>query len=197
MLTFDLGKLRLELSFGFFAIIAFASLTGSEGAGASLVSLLCCVLHECGHLAAMAAFHVRPEAICFYGGGIKLKTGALRISAPKEACVLAAGCAVNAVLFAVCLLIGCAKTSFAAANILLCGFNLMPFEGLDGDRLARLLTDGEPRWYNVLVLARTAAVGLMLAVTVRLAVSGSIGFTAAAAMIYVTAGGLIDRICAK
>lgn len=182
MLSFNLRGIRLELSFSFFAVIAFAACCDAKGV---CISLICCALHESGHLAAMLHFGKTPEALCFYGGGIKIKSAFTSLSVAQEALILSAGCAVNALLAAVCFSAGQGNGSFAAANVMLCLFNLLPFEKLDGGRLASLITDKCPSLYKLFQALRITACAALCAVAVKSVSTGAASITLIAALVYI------------
>ncbi len=182
MLSFNLHGIKLELSFSFFAVIAFAACCDAKGV---CVSLVCRALHESGHLAAMLHFGKTPEALCFYGGGIKIKSAFTGLNVTQEALVLSAGCSVNAFLAAACFAAGRGDSSFAAANVMLCLFNLLPFEKLDGGRLASLITDKCPSLYKLFQALRITAGAVLCAVAVRSISSGAASITLIAALVYI------------
>ena len=68
------GRLKVKFDFSFFAVVAFMIFVDTSGA--AVLSLIACILHEGGHLLAMAVCGAYPERITFYGGGIALtRTG--------------------------------------------------------------------------------------------------------------------------
>ena len=64
------GRLKVKFDFSFFAVVAFMIFIDTSGA--AVLSLIACILHEGGHLLAMAVCGANPERITFYGGGIAL-----------------------------------------------------------------------------------------------------------------------------
>lgn len=64
------GRLKVKFDFSFFAVVAFMIFVDTSGA--AVLSLIACILHEGGHLLAMAVCGANPERITFYGGGIAL-----------------------------------------------------------------------------------------------------------------------------
>ena len=61
------GRLKVKFDFSFFAVAAFMIFIDTSRA--AVLSLIACILHEGGHLLAMAVCGVNPERITFYGGG--------------------------------------------------------------------------------------------------------------------------------
>ena len=176
MFRVDLGRVRLGVSFSFPAVIALVLLTGGADVNELLTALLCCVLHECGHLFFMLIFRRRPEAVTLYGGGIKITPPRGRIgSLGRDIAVLAGGCLVNFLLAAAGSLLG-AGGVFTAANLMLALFNLMPFEYFDGGRILALVLDGKDlRYFRAAVILLTACI--IAALTLRGNVSPSLVLT--------------------
>lgn len=189
MLKLTLRGVDISLSFSFFAIIALAA---ACDAGAVMISLLCCMMHEAGHLLAMLRFGAKPKGICFYGGGIKITASPLQMSTAREAAVLLAGCAVNACAFAVCFAAGRGMSEFAAANLLLCAFNLLPFRRLDGGKLSELMTGSSRARYEAFNAVRVVALAVVLFLLIDAFASGAVSFTLAAAAVYIVLSEALD-----
>lgn len=189
MLSFSLKGVNVCLSFSFFAIIALAAACDAR---AVVISLMCCMMHEAGHLLAMLRFGKLPQKICFYGGGIKITAAPLQLGSAKEAAVLIAGCAVNACAFAVCFMAGNGMSEFAAANLLLCVFNLLPFHKLDGGRLSELMTGVSRAKYDMFSFIRITALAVMIFLLVDAFASGAVSFTLAAAAVYIVLSEAIE-----
>ena len=58
------GRLKVKFDFSFFAVVAFMIFVDTSGA--AVLSLIACILHEGGHLLAMAVCGAYPERITFY-----------------------------------------------------------------------------------------------------------------------------------
>lgn len=140
MLTFKTGGVRVRLYFGFFAVLmVYLYIGGRTGAWVE-AALICCLLHESGHLAAMLLFGCPPHTVSFYAGGIRISTrGIGRLGRGARAVILSAGCAVNLTLAAASYLLGIER--LAGINLALAAFNLLPLPQLDGGRLLRLLSE--------------------------------------------------------
>ena len=182
MLSFRINSVRVELCFGFFLVVALASVGNSDIVA---VSLLCCILHEAGHLVAMYYYGRKPNAICFYGGGVKIKAPALRLDYKHETIIYSAGCAVNLFLFLLSSCAGKGDTDFAQANLLLCGFNLLPFRQLDGGRLTQVLDDSSAAWHSAFIVVRAFAAIVLLLAVIKALITGNISFTLIVATIYI------------
>ena len=132
MVSFKLGKIRISLDFSFFAVLGLVCVFDSGGYG--ILYLSACLCHETAHLAVMAVKGHLPKEIIFSGGGI-----CIRQSDSFSFAVLAAGSAVNFILFGI-FRFGFQQDSiykmiFAAANLCVGVFNLLPMGDLDGKRL--------------------------------------------------------------
>lgn len=167
MLEFTLRGLRIRLTFGFFAAVG---LTASAGGMQSrlMTVLLCSLMHELGHMAAMRAFGIRPKCLTFCTGGIALPAEGLDCGRLRACLILSAGPAVNLISSAVSMTLGYTGT-FAAAGLALGLFNLMPFRCFDGGRIYAELTGREPP-----IGLRLAALMPLAALAVWLSLRGSI-----------------------
>ncbi len=127
------GRLKVKFDFSFFAVVAFMIFVDTSGA--AVLSLIACILHEGGHLFAMAVCGVYPQRITFYGGGIAL-TKAETDSLPdgKRLVILSAGCAVNLLLAGAYFITPDNNTVavFSAVNLIICIFNALPIGYFDG-----------------------------------------------------------------
>ena len=135
--------------------------------------LLAAVLHECGHLLALRAFHVPIEGLRLSAlGAVLYARGAWRLSYGRELIVTLAGCGMNLVCgfvtAAFALRISWVEGFvFAGAHILLCAFNLLPIPPLDGSKVAAvLLPDRAYSWlmryerFGMLILLAVISVGI-------------------------------------
>lgn len=187
MLTVKAFGVRVCFDFSFFAVIGLFLAFDSGGYG--LLCFAACICHELGHLAAMAVRGDKPREMIFSGGGICIK----RCGEPSFG-VLAAGCAVNFLLFAVYYgVLGRGNiffTIFGGANLFVGIFNLMPVGGLDGHGLSekvlfRFLSFNAAQ--RVLRAAEIFFGGLWLIGAAWFLMSGAVNLTAVLVMIYVFA----------
>ncbi len=131
MICFEINKICLSFSFGFFFVIAFTSL---ENDILVVYSLLFCILHELAHLFVMRKFRVEISSIHFYGAGIKISSkGVDLLSKSKQLLVYSAGCTLNLVFALAYFFIG-AQELFAI-NISLAFLNILPISYLDGGKI--------------------------------------------------------------
>lgn len=132
MLTVRAFGVRICFDFSFFAVIGLFLAFDSGGYG--WLCFAACICHELGHLAAMAVRGDRPREMIFSGGGICIKQ-----SGQPSFGVLAAGCAVNFLLFIVYFAVlgrgNIFYTIFGGANLFVGIFNMLPVKGLDGHGL--------------------------------------------------------------
>lgn len=139
------------------AVVFFFALA-ITGASSFLSTALCVALHECAHLAAAKALHVRIRTLELDIGGAQIKTAGLFSSYKSEWLVAAAGPAASLllalVLAPVC---GAFAKSTMQTSLSLALFNLLPIEGFDGGRM--LFATGAP------LLGETAATRILYVTT--------------------------------
>ena len=134
------GRLKVKFDFSFFAVVAFMIFVDTSGA--AVLSLIACILHEGGHLLAMAVCGAYPERITFYGGGIALtRTGMDCLPDGKRIVILSAGCAVNLIVASSYLFMPDNGTAavFCAVNLIICLFNALPIGYFDGAGILEIL----------------------------------------------------------
>lgn len=135
MLEFRLKEYKIKLSFSFFAVLAVLFFIGDNFA--VITALLCCFIHEFGHMLMMYKFSVPINEITLYGGGIKLKSEQDRLYDKKsEINVLLAGAGVNIICF---FIFKGMLTQFAYTSLVLGLFNLLPYKYFDGGRVLKLI----------------------------------------------------------
>ncbi len=140
---------NIGVSFSFFAVTAIMLLYGGALCGEIFTALVCCVLHELGHLTFMALFSDKPESVVLYGGGIRIRPGSGRLlSSAADMLILLSGCAVNFLAAGIWYLIS-GFDFFCAVNLLLGVFNLLPFKYFDGGRALEKLLKGS-RSYDII-----------------------------------------------
>lgn len=185
MVSFMLGKIRVSLDFTFFAVLGFVCLFDSGGYG--ILYLAACLCHEAAHLAVMAVKGTAPSEIIFSGGGICIRQ-------PKNvsAAVLAAGPAMNLLLFGI-FRFGLEQDSiykmiFAAANLCVGIFNLLPMGDLDGKRLLEGLLMKHCSFKTAeraLSVSQTVTCVIWGGLVLFLLARGAVNLTAVFVMIYI------------
>lgn len=138
-MTFNVRKVRVKISFFFFAAVCFALVLDTTDTAA--LALCAAVIHEAGHLMCMLACGERPSEIFLAPFGMsitRLSYGGCR----REIAIALAGPAAN--LFAaavlICVMLFCKASGLlkpAVVNISLAVFNLLPIEPLDCGRAVR------------------------------------------------------------
>ena len=152
------------------ALLAVCVLLGGDSAPLLIAAV---ALHEAAHLAALWLCGARGLRFASSALGFRLCYAAASLSRRSRLAVTLAGCAENIAFAAVTILI-CAfcrvpatltssALRFAAINLSLAAFNLLPIEGLDGgEALAVILSDRvEPR--RAYAVCRAASLAFALA----------------------------------
>lgn len=135
MLEFCVKGYKIKLSFSFFAVLAVLFFIGDNFS--VITALLCCFIHEFGHMIMMYKFSVPINEVTLYGGGIKLKIEQNRLYSKKsEIYVLLAGAGINIMCFFIFKGI---LTQFAYTSLILGLFNLLPYKYFDGGRVLKLI----------------------------------------------------------
>ena len=107
----------------------------------AVLSLTACILHEGGHLLAMALCGIYPDKITFYGGGIAIsKIGMEQMSYIRRLVILSAGCTVNFLISSLCLAFPENEMIqiFSAVNLLIGIFNALPIGYFDGAQIIEI-----------------------------------------------------------
>lgn len=134
MLRFRISGLSICLDFSFFLAVSTALLVADELIVYS--GFLACAVHEAGHLLAMLACGIYPEKLKLYGGGICIFADkATLLNPPRRVLILLSGAAVNLAFFAV---FHTKMPLFAAINLIVGLFNLLPFQCFDGGAVIAL-----------------------------------------------------------
>ncbi|MDE7229078.1 MAG: peptidase M50 [Oscillospiraceae bacterium] len=183
MIEFKLKNTLLRLDFSFFAVVALFLFLDSSGFG--LAALTACAVHELSHLAVMTAFGIAPEAVTFYGAGIRISSARTEYAAmTARVLILAAGCAANFTAAALFWISG--QLPAAAINLFTGIFNLLPIGELDGAALLKTLFIRLCRPENVDRCMKLS--GLISAALVMIAVitaGGGVSFTLVTTALYI------------
>ena len=142
LFSIKIKDINFGVSFSFFAVFGLMTLCGQTMTENIFTALICCFLHELGHLTLMFLFSDKPESIVLYGGGIRIVSGGRKMLSPdKDIAILLAGCGANFLCAIVRLAFG-GFDFFCIVNILLGVFNLLPFKYFDGGRVLEILLKG-------------------------------------------------------
>ena len=120
-----------------FTVFCFLALWIIEPSVYSLLLIAAVLVHEAGHITAMAAQGVGIAEIVFLPCGIDIRRKNKFISYKSEILISLCGCGVNLIVFACfCRLRGYGGF-FAWVNLIYCAVNLLPITGLDGGEALR------------------------------------------------------------
>lgn len=128
-MTVKIRNVRINISVYFAAVITFLLLFAPNGS--ALPALICCILHETGHLTAIYIFGGKVSGFSLGVYGMRIDSQkSLNISPKKEIIIALAGPFVN-ILFAVIGII-IKSSMLIRINTVLCIFNLLPTGKTDG-----------------------------------------------------------------
>ncbi len=133
----DFGKTELKINFSFAVAVTLTLIIDESGVGAT--ALLCCIIHEMGHIICLLILGEKPKRIELSFYGIKLER--YPMSAQKtagEIAVFVSGPSANLFFSAILFLMSNIINSLRdAAIISLCigAFNLIPCKPLDGGNI--------------------------------------------------------------
>ena len=135
VLRFRADGFEICIDFSFFFAVAVALLISDEMLAYS--TLLACAAHEAGHFFAMLLCGVKPDRLLLYGGGACIRAAGLcRADFSRQIVIALAGASVN---LALCALTSECVPVFAAVNLVLGAFNLLPLTCLDGGSVADII----------------------------------------------------------
>lgn len=139
----DIGKTRLKINVSFAAAVTLTLIL--DESGVSSAALLCCLVHEAGHLICLVAMGERPSLIELSFYGVKLERRGALARRGDEALLYACGPAANLVFSAVLLAVGRGGGSMHDCAMISLGigaFNLLPCVPMDGGNLLFTLLSG-------------------------------------------------------
>lgn len=155
-MRFRLGGIDIELSFWFFAAVAiFATFSDDILAFYFIIPV---IIHETGHLIAMAAGRTKIESIRFTAFGIDIQKrreqfpalgGELAVSFAGPLANLIAAAAIYFFAFE-----SMRSMLMISANIAIAAFNLLPIGNLDGGEIARKISEYYFKPRTALMLSR-------------------------------------------
>ena len=180
---------RIRITFGFFAVWSVLIMQ-SPVSKAGELALLSCLLHEGGHITAMAVMGIKPRSLTFYSGGIGMESGAI-LSPAREIFILSAGCLVNLLLALAGTLTG--SRILTGINLALMLFNLLPLPSLDGGRILRTVVEAISPAADISGVQNAFGIVMGIAAAVFFFVSGSISFTLPLTLGLIVLEGLADR----
>lgn len=140
-MKFKLFGTEIYVSFLFFAVLTL--MLATDRTGLVVPTLFAAVIHETGHLFAMWAAGCAPKSIRLIPASVQV-TRPFNCRAKSEIAIALCGPAANAAVFAALYLnykLSGSQNSltFGALNLIICVFNLLPVNGLDGGTVLREL----------------------------------------------------------
>lgn len=171
MFELRIKKLTVRFDFSFFATVTLLMLL--SGSNYAVIGLAVCLWHELGHFTVMLICGVKVKELVFYGAGIKIiPDKQIDFTGFGTAIfVYLAGSAAN---FLAAALLSISESSearlFAAVNMVIGAFNLLPLGYLDGGKIILLiirrlcdypracLLERYLKWLNVFLILAVLAV---------------------------------------
>lgn len=143
-MKFRIGQISVRVSFLFFAVLTLACVTDNSEIAFS--SLICAMLHEGGHIAALFFFGSAPNEIHFGIFGVRIQHNNYMLPDYAQMVVVLCGPLLNLALFAVMLAASLFLQSrillmLCAVNLIMGVFNLMPILPLDGGRALKIVLE--------------------------------------------------------
>ncbi len=132
-----IGRTTFTVGFPFAAAITLMLLL--DESGTAVAALVCCILHETGHLLCLFALSAPPERVTLGAFGMRIDKSSAELSYLYETVTALAGPAINfllALLLYIMSKIVNAPLLLTSAALNLCTglFNMIPVEPLDGGR---------------------------------------------------------------
>ena len=133
----DFGKTVLKINFSFAVAVTLTLIIDESGVGA--IALLCCIIHEAGHIICLLILGEKPKKVELSFYGIKLERHPMSSqSMTGDLFVFASGPSANFIFSAILFLLSSFFVSLRVAAIIsLCigVFNLLPCKPLDGGNI--------------------------------------------------------------
>lgn len=107
-------------------------MTATDKTGELVLFYLAAFIHEASHLLIMSVLSAKPREILLVPGGINIVQSCCDNNF-YNILILISGPLSNFILFLTF------RGSFSSINLLLCIYNLMPLEGLDGGRILKII----------------------------------------------------------
>ncbi len=128
-MTVFIKNKKITVSVYFAAMITFVAALSPDGY--AMLSLVCCLLHEAGHLAAMVLVGCKVRGISFGVYGMRIDTDQLVKTSPSQEIFVASG---GPIINLIMVIVGVAikNQPIVLANVVLLVFNLLPIESTDG-----------------------------------------------------------------
>ncbi len=137
----DIGATSFKIDVSFAAAVTLTLILDESGVGA--LALLCCAVHESGHIACLLAIGEKPRSIVLSFYGIKLERSGAYWGRGKEIAVYALGPAANILMALIVFMIGEKLKTAAAISLFVGAFNMIPCRPLDGGNILFLFLCGK------------------------------------------------------
>lgn len=134
MFEFKISGMTVKVKFLFIAVVTVFLLTDTTGL--AVICILCCALHELGHIISFHIAKIKPNSLVFDITGIKLEQPKQQLSFITEFFVLISGSLTNYILALVGYIISpSTNVNFILINIIIGTFNLLPLKTFDGGKI--------------------------------------------------------------
>lgn len=135
-MIFNIFGVKVEITFWFVAFVTFIiSLNVPSNV---IITMLCSLLHEIGHLLSMSSIGNKPQEVRFELTGMNIiRQQDFKISTKNEILIALGGPIINFICFLLSVIILCVYKNeniltFGCINLILMIFNLLPIKKLDG-----------------------------------------------------------------
>lgn len=171
MFELRIKKLTVRFDFSFFATVTLLMLL--SGSNYAVIGLAVCLWHELGHFTVMLICGVKVKELVFYGAGIKIIPDK-QIDFTGFGTAISVYLAGSAANFIAVALLSMSESPearlFAAVNMVIGAFNLLPLGYLDGGKIILLiirrlcdypracLLERYLKWLNVFLILTVLAV---------------------------------------
>lgn len=126
----DVGLTEIKIDVLFAATVTLTLISDQSGIGA--MALLCCAVHEAGHIICLLALGEKPRSVVLSFYGIKLERSGICQSRAREAAIYVSGPTVNFLLATAMLFLREKGRMLALLSFFAGAFNMMPCRPLDG-----------------------------------------------------------------
>lgn len=140
MISFSLKRIKFTVDFSFFAVIAFLCII--DGGKNIISAFSVCLIHETGHLIPMTISGEKIKSVSICGAGIRIvpyKNPLKPIF--TDIAILAGGSFFNFITGFSVILFSENISLFAAMNIIIGIFNLLPYRNFDGGEIMLILME--------------------------------------------------------
>lgn len=185
-MTFSIRNIQISVSVYFAAVITFALLFAPNGS--ALPALLCCILHEIGHMTAIYLSGGRVQKISLGAYGMRIDSiRTLKISPKKEIIISLSGPFVNLILLTAGIILK--NPIIMRINLVLCIFNLLPAGSTDGYNAIKNVLSlffSEQKVKDVLKIISTSFLIIVYVFGIILFIKTKYNFTLLAVAVYMT-----------